>query len=80
MKYLTILFISFILISCNDNHVVISESSLQEIAEVAYFEGQKDYSEGDIRIKFNFDSCYIWNKSPWDDNRTPLFHPSFNCK
>lgn len=39
---------------------------LQEALEQAYFEGQKDTLEGDIRIKLINDSTYVWIKSPWD--------------
>ena len=43
--------------------------------ESAYFEGQKDALEGDVRIiKSEFDG-YKWIKSPWDDGKTPLFTP-----
>ena len=35
--------------------------------ERAYYEGQKDYAEGDIRITdLKYDHCYSWTKSPWD--------------
>ena len=39
---------------------------LQEALEQAYFEGQKDALEGDIRIKLVSDSTYVWIKSPWN--------------
>lgn len=39
---------------------------LQQALEQAYFEGQKDALEGDIRIKLVSDSTYIWIKSPWN--------------
>ena len=48
--------------------------------EYAYFEGQRDALDGDIRIKLNQDSCYIWCKSPWDSGKQPTYDPSFNCK
>lgn len=44
----------------------ISEAS-RALCEEAYFEGQKDYANGDIRIKYiEEDSCYHWTKSPWN--------------
>jgi len=47
--------------------------------ERAYYEGQRDAINGDIRIKRNIDSCYIWVKSPWDDGSEPNYNPSYNC-
>lgn len=47
-----------------------------EKVEKAYFEGQKDYMENDIRIKLNSDSILVWKKSPWNDNRKPLYQPN----
>ena len=41
----------------------------------AYFEGQKDAINGDIRIAIK-DSVYIWTKSCWDDGTKPLFNPT----
>jgi hypothetical protein len=38
--------------------------------EQAYFEGQRDYQNGIIRIE-KCDSGYVWSSSPWDDGRTP---------
>ncbi len=53
------------------------ESSLKGIEDLyytelesAYFEGQKDAIEGDLRIK-KIDSCYVWTKSVWDDTKKP---------
>jgi len=40
--------------------------------ERAYFEGQKDAINGDIRIA-KTDSCYVWIKSPWDGGKQPTF-------
>lgn len=44
--------------------------------ENAYFEGQKDAINKDIRIKLNSDSTYKWIKSPWDDGEPPIFIPN----
>ncbi len=43
-----------------------TEKLTQIAMEYAYMEGQKDYSKGDIRIKFVNDENVIWIKSPWD--------------
>lgn len=47
--------------------------------EKAYFEGQKDYAKGDVRIKQISDSCWVWSKSPWNDNSKPMFNAAVNC-
>jgi hypothetical protein len=59
---------------------VAKESDVTKILEQAYFEGQRDALENDIRIKRNQDSCWIWVKSPWDSGRPPIFNPSFDCQ
>jgi hypothetical protein len=43
--------------------------------EEAYFEGQKDVLEGDVRIEIQEDSSYVWIKSPWNSGRKPVFNP-----
>lgn len=55
------------------------QKDIEEIAEKAYFEGQRDYMEGDIRIGYNADGCYYWTKSPWDSGSTPTYNPSVVC-
>lgn len=76
----TILLLMIILITgCNGILVTdkeTGEKTLRELAEAAYFEGQADALNGDIRIKFTNDSCWIWTKSPWSDNRLPIYNIS----
>ena len=38
---------------------------VHRVQEESYFEGQKDYMNGDIRIS-KTNNCYQWVKSPWD--------------
>jgi hypothetical protein len=57
-----------------------AEKEFNKGCEIAYFEGQRDALENDIRIKRNQDSCWIWCKSPWDNGKAPIYNPSFNCK
>jgi|GEM_PF-3798369 len=57
-----------------------NNDDLYKVIEQAYFEGQKDALNGDVRIKRNQDSCWIWIKSPWDIGREPKFNPSFECE
>lgn len=40
-------------------------------AEKSYWEGQKDYRDGDIRV----DSANHWVRSPWNTGRLPEFNP-----
>lgn len=53
------------------------DHAIYKLAEKSYFEGQRDALKGDIRIKLNKDSTYIWTKSPWDNNKTPLYNPTY---
>lgn len=46
-------------------------------SEKAYFEGQKDAINGDIRIKLNSDSIYIWTKSCWNNGDKPIYNPTY---
>lgn len=55
------------------------ENNLYKLAEMAYFEGQRDAINGDVRIKLGEDSVYHWTKSPWDgETRQPQFIPTIN--
>lgn len=47
--------------------------------EKSYFKGQKDVLLNDVRIKRNKDSCWIWTKSPWNNNKEPIYNPSYQC-
>jgi len=44
------------------------------LCEQSYFEGQKDYMNGDIRIQKD-GTNYSWTKSPWDEGMIPIFNP-----
>ncbi len=49
---------------------------INTMVEKAYFEGQKDAIQGDIRIKQINDTSYIWIKSPWDSGSNPIYKPN----
>lgn len=49
----------------------------QKDLERGYFEGQKDALNGDIRIKLNKDSVYVWKKSPWNNGTEPIYNPTY---
>lgn len=66
----------FVLLSSCD-YAVVEEKSLTEVCERAYFEGQRDALNGDVRIKLNSDSCYYWIKSPWDSGKSPIYVPTY---
>jgi len=70
-----ILLLSLTLSSCTDKKQF--EDLLNLSLEEAYFEGQKDVIEGDIRIKKDNSGDWIWTKSPWDNGRKPIFVPKF---
>lgn len=83
MKIIIPMFVIFILslvIICitfsNSNSYRKLELLSIKMCEQAYFEGQKDAINNDVRIKLDKDSIYQWTESPWNNNRTPLFQPS----
>ena len=57
------------LISCGPVKYILTEKELSDLTKKAYFEGQKDAIQGDIRIRLipinQGDSTFIWIKSPW---------------
>jgi hypothetical protein len=78
-KHIFYLLLTTVLItSCG--YGVYKNDDLYKTLEQAYFEGQRDALQNDIRIKRNADSCWIWTKSPWDNGRPPMFDPSFECQ
>lgn len=68
-----------IIILCGCNYDVVDIDKVKTALERAYFEGQKDALNGDVRIMKNFDSCWVWAKSCWDDGTQPTFNPSIVC-
>jgi hypothetical protein len=52
-----------------------SQDRINRDFEKAYFEGQKDYLQGDIRIKVDSVGHFYWTKSPWDDGKDPVYVP-----
>jgi hypothetical protein len=53
------------------------EKELHILGEKIYFQAQKDALEGNILIKLNSDSVYVWTKSPWTDGTKPTFNPTY---
>ena len=66
------------LCSCGEETVTYNKKEhdeyVQKTREHAYFEGQRDAVNGDVRIRLD-DSVYVWKKSPWDDGKAPLYSP-----
>jgi hypothetical protein len=79
MRYLiaAFLLISFcgghdqVLVVAKDKLVGAVQSKLKEQVEYAYFSGQRDALRGDVRIEKR-DSCFVWTKSPWDNDSSKL--------
>jgi len=46
-----------------------TETDLDKEKKIAYAEGLKDATNGDMRIKSVNDTTYVWTKSPWDDEK-----------
>jgi hypothetical protein len=80
-KIILLTILSFTLFGCN--YVIVDADKVNEeyalrltkVAEEAYFEGQRDYLNGDIHIEKIADSTYIWIKSPWNSGEEPIFNP-----
>ena len=81
MKTITFLAFLFALLFYACNYVVVDETAtnlkIKEAVEKAYFEGQRDAINEDVRIELNSDSIYIWTKSCWDDGTKPIFNPTY---
>jgi hypothetical protein len=61
----------------NQRNYTILKNSIKIAQEWAYFEGQKDAVNGDVRIKYDEQSKkYSWIKSCWDGGLPPTFDPS----
>lgn len=52
-------------------------NTIISLTEEAYFEGQRDAINGDIRIEKNSDGVYYWKKSCWNDGTEPIFKPTY---
>ncbi len=48
----------------------------ETVREKAYFEGQKDALNGDIRIHKTSDSTWAWSESCWNNGDTPTYNPN----
>ncbi len=77
MKILLILLFTMTILLFSCNYAIVGKDELQSTLEEAYFEGQRDAINDDVRIKLNNDSYYVWIKSPWDSNRKPIFNPTY---
>ena len=69
----SILFITIpimLLVSCEGKMVSTTDNG--ESMEYAYFEGQRDALEGDIRIE-NKQGQWSWIKSPWDGHKSTYY-------
>ena len=74
----TVFIIDHLNTKSNKTSNTITEKVITKALEQAYFEGQKDYMNGDIRIEIlrtDTIDTYQWIKSPWDNNELPLFNP-----
>ena len=75
IKLYFLITLTIMLTSCD--YGIVREKELQKVCEEAYFEGQKDVLNGDIRIKLDKDSCYYWIKSPWNNKKMPMYNPTY---
>ena len=75
VKLYFLITLAIILTSCD--YAIVREKELQKVCEEAYFEGQKDALNDDVRIKLDKDSCYHWIKSPWNNKKMPIYNPTY---
>jgi hypothetical protein len=65
----TLLFLALLaFLGCGDYQVMDAtkyKKSTRWLMEYAYFEGQRDFLSGDVRIVI-YNGKYIWKNSPWD--------------
>ena len=78
---LTLIVVSFLFLgldrSIDKRQGAVIYNAVKIAQEWAYFEGQKEAMNGDIRIKYDEQlKTYSWTKSCWDDGMTPTFDPS----
>ena len=75
----TVLLLATGLSSCS--YVLVDKKEVEfkttQAIERAYFEGQRDALDGDVRIKLNKDSSYYWIKSPWNSGKAPIYTPTY---
>jgi hypothetical protein len=46
-----------------------TDASTKTRMEEAYYNGQKDYAEGKIKIQDpKYNHCYVWTESPWEND------------
>lgn len=70
-KLIILISLTMVLTSCKEKYGLVNVDTYREEIEKAYFEGQKDAINGDVRIRKNNDGCWVWTKSCWDGGDTP---------
>ena len=61
----------------NQRRSTVIYNAVKIAQEWAYFQGQKEAINSDVRIKYDEQTkTYSWTKSCWDDGMTPTFDPS----
>lgn len=73
-KILLIVLAGLMLIGCG------IADDIQEGAEAAYFDGQRDAMNGEWKIQRLKNGCYKWIKSPWKDQQAPIYNINFKCE
>ena len=63
-----------IVVSASDKAML---AQLYALSERAYFDGQREALQGDVRIAWSAGSqTWSWTKSPWDEGMKPTFDPA----
>lgn len=62
----------FVICFCLYNLYETLQTRRLKYMEYAYFEGQRDALNGDIRIEKKENGYYRWTKTCWDSGRKPM--------
>lgn len=84
VKAIIIFLVLVFMMSCNCGETKegktkreILESKLTVLTEKAYFEGQRDAINGDVRIEKDYEGVYYWSRSCWDSGKVPIYNPTY---
>ena len=72
-----------VLVGCSSDVITLNNMTSKQFKDIldrkmeyAYFEGQKDCIEGNIKIEWTFDGKWEWKGTPWDGDHKPKWNPN----
>ena len=66
-----VIFMIHVLSGLFEDKIVVMKAGVKAGFEYAYFEGQRDVLNDDVRIEWK-DSIWVWIKSPWDGDTSKV--------